>query len=252
MNGRLSCEKGRAVSEVVGFAVVFGIVVLSIALVYTFGVGALSEVQRGEAFDNAGRAFDILADNMEDIHRNGAPGRSTELEFEGGELATTGRTVLTVNTNQTRSKSFAASPISYTRGDEGLHYATGAVIRTNRDSAAMLNDPPFRFSNASTKRMVISFIETKPVGNTSSIAGGTVRVEGRSGGTKIEVNETKSLKVNVSVTSPRHEAWHRYFDRQKLKPQFCDTDATNNTVVCGYEVDELYVRRTLIRVRLTQ
>lgn len=244
-----SLDRERAVSELVGFAVVFGVVVLSISLVYTFGVGALTEVQSGEAVDNAGRAFDILADNMADIHRNRAPGRSTELEFESGELTTTGRVTMTVNTTTTPSKSFAATPMSYTRGEEGLHYATGAVIRTNRDSAAMVNDPPFRFSD---ERVVISFVETKPVGNTTSIGGGTVRVEGRWGGTNVEVIETNGVNFTVSVTSPHHETWRRYFERQELRPESCDTDAANNTVVCRYKTDELFVRRTLVRVRLTQ
>jgi len=248
-DGNGSLDRERAVSELVGFAVVFGVVILSISLVYTFGIGALTEVQGGEAVDNAGRAFDIVADNMADIHRNGAPGRSTELEFESGELTTTGRVTVTVDSNKTASQSFAATPISYTRGEEGLHYATGAVLRTNRDSAAMVNDPPFRFSD---ERAVISFVETKPVGNTTSIGGGTVRVEGRWGGTNVAVNDTRGGEFNVSVTSPRHEAWRRYFESREPQPQLCSTDAANDTVVCQYETDELFVRRTLVRVRLTQ
>lgn len=248
-DGNGSFDRERAVSELVGFAVVFGVVVLSISLVYTFGISALTELQSGEAVDNAGRAFDILADNMDDVHRNGAPGRSTELEFESGELATTGRVTMTVNTTTTPSMSFAATPISYTRGEDGLHYATGAVLRTNRDSAAMVNDPPFRFSD---ERVVISFVETKPVGDTTSIGGGTVRVEGRWRGTNVEVNDTGGVEFNVSVTSPRHEAWRRYFESREPQPQLCATDAANDTVVCQYETKQLFVRRTLVHVRLTQ
>lgn len=241
----------RGVSDVVGFAVLFGIVVLSIALVYTFGVGALTDVQSGEAVDNAGRAFDILADNMADIHHNGAPGRSTELEFESGELTTTGRITVSV-TNDTRNltESFAATPITYTRGEDSLRYATGAVIRRHRDSAAMVNEPPFRFSE---RRVVISFIETKQVGTTTSIAGGTVRVESRSRGTNVVAiaNDTDGVVFTVSVTSPHHQAWRRYFKRQDPEPT-CFTDGANETVMCSYETEQLFVRRTLVHVRLTQ
>lgn len=242
--------RDRAVSDLVGFAVIFGIVVLSISLVYTFGIGALTEVQSAEAVENAGRGFDILADNMADIHRNGAPGRSTELEFESGELTTTGRVILTV-TNDTANltESFATTPIQYRRGAAGLHYATGAVVRTNRDSAAMVNSPPFRFSQ---NRVVISFIETKQVGNTTSIGGGTVRIGARFGGTTVTAIETGGVTFNVSVTSPRYEAWQRYFEGREPGPDFCVADDANTTVVCRYETQQLYVRRTLVRVRLTQ
>lgn len=238
--------RGRGVSDLIGFATVFGVVVVSVALVYTFGVGALGDVQRTEAVDNAERGFDILADNMADVHRNGAPGRSTELEFEGGELATTGQVTLTVkNGSGGLLASLVATPVSYTDGDEGFHYTGGAVVRTNRDAAVVVHEPPFRFG---PERTVLSFVETKPAGDTVSVGGGSVRVSGRLVGSSVAAAETNEGPYEVNVTSPRYGAWRRYLEGEGLS---CVVHAAENKVSCEDDADEIYVRRTIVRVRLT-
>lgn len=237
----------RAVSDLVGFAVVFGIVVLSISLVYTFGLGALTEVQDDEAFDNAERAFDIIADNMADIHRNGAPGRSTEVDFGGGDLALTGQTTLIVNDSQRRLNRVQITPIRYRSGDRALFYAAGAVVRTDRDRARIVKEPPFRFSES---RTVISAVKTKSAGDTDSISGGAARIRSRDEGSfVVGVNTSGDVTFNISVTSPRFRTWQRYFEREGLN--CLDVDAANNTVVCQFTTDELYVRVTRIEVSLS-
>lgn len=248
--GERSERSERGVSDLIGFATVFGVVVISVALVYTFGVGALADVQRAEATDNAERAFDIVAENMADIHRDGAPGRSTELDFEGGELATTGQVTVTVkkendNGTLTLLASMVATPIRYTDGEEGFYYAGGAVVRTNRDAAVLVRDPPFRFG---PDRTVVSLVETKADGDTTSIGGGSARVTGRRVGSSVAAIETGGVDFEINVTSPRYGAWQRYLESEGLS---CSVQAAENTVSCEYATDELYVRRTIVRVRLT-
>lgn len=239
--------RGRAVSDLMGFAVVFGIVVLSITLVYTFGLASLTELQRGAAMDNTERAFDILADNIADIHTNGAPGRSTELQLASGQLTVRGEVSMTV-TNETRNLHAVlfAVPIRYTSGETGYYYAGGAVIRTHRDAAVMVRDPPFRFSD---DRLVISFVETVGAGDTTSVGGGSVRVRARRVGVPaVRADHEGPITVNLTVRSPRHEAWTAYFRQQGCLS--VREDPSNATVVCRYRTDHLYVRRTPIRVTL--
>lgn len=237
--------RGRAVSDLMGFALVFGIVVLSITLVYTFGLASLTELQRGAAMDNTERAFDVLADNVADIHVNGAPGRSTELQLASGQLTIRGEVSITVSNESRNLRTVLfAIPVSYSSGETGYYYAGGAVIRTHRDAAVMVRDPPFRFSD---DRVLISFVETLAAGDTTSVAGGSVRV----GASKVDVPAIRAdhpgpITFNVSVTSPRYEAWTSYFRRQGCLS--VTTDHANETVVCRYRTDHLYVRQTPVRV----
>jgi len=55
----------RAVSDVVGYVLVFSLVSLTVGVVSVAGVGALQDARDVEQANNAERAFDVLGDNVE-------------------------------------------------------------------------------------------------------------------------------------------------------------------------------------------
>ncbi|MEA5386913.1 hypothetical protein VB779_07480 [Haloarculaceae archaeon H-GB11] len=76
----------RAVSEVVGFALVFSMIVAMVAIVTLGGMGQLQSARDFEQANNAERAFEVLADNLADVHQRGAPSRATEIDLEHAQL----------------------------------------------------------------------------------------------------------------------------------------------------------------------
>lgn len=240
---RRNTDRHQAVSDLIGFAVVFGIVVLSISLVYTFGLGALTDVQNDEAFDNAERAFDIIADNVGDVNNNGAPSRSTEVDFGQGDLSLTGEANLTVEYG-TGNATALVTPLRYRNDVQGLFYVSGAVVRTSRDSATMIREPPFRFG---AERTVVSLVQTKQAGDTASLGGGSARVTTRQKNPSQVAVETGGVSYEIIVTSPRFRAWQRYLEDEGLS---CTGDVTANQVTCSGTTETLYVRNTRINVRL--
>lgn len=242
----------RAVSDVFGFAVVFGIVLLAIALFYTFGTAALADLQHDHAMDNAERAFDIVADNMADVHQNDAPGRGTELQFASGELGLSGTTTIRI-TNATDTDPRVAvvatsTPLRYTSHETGLYYAAGAVIRTDRGRAGMVHEPPFTFG---ADRTVISLVETASAAGGGSVGGaGSAQVSARNEGSTIERIVDEPITVTVSVTSPRYRAWERYFASRPTDGSVT-VESSTNTVTYTFDTDGLFVRRTRISVGIT-
>lgn len=249
MTGDAPRDRERAVSDLVGFAGVFGIVIISIALVFTLGVGALEDVQRSEGVENVERAFDIVADNIADIHRNGAPARSTELDLEVGQLSLSGSVRMRINSSRTPNGSeVIVTPVAYTSDRNGFYYTSGAVIRTTRGASVMVREPPFRFSE---ERVVISFVDTTRSGGTTSISGSSFRLRARRGVVPIDpIRQTGGVTLNLTVTSPRYSAWQQYFERD-VGCSDVSVDPQNDTVVCRYTTESLYVRATGIEVSLT-
>lgn len=246
----------RGVSDLVGFAVIFGVVILSITLIYTVGLTALDDLQHDEAMNNAGRAFDIVAENLADIHQDGAPARSTELQFGGGQVSLTGQAKIELVARGTAGPGVnisSSTPITYHSRETAFYYVSGAVIRSDRGNSVMVLEPPFRFG---ADRTVISLVKTRAAGDTDSIGGqGTARlaakrqVIGSPARTGTVRNGTNDVTFNVSVTSPGYRAWGRYFEHEGLTRE--EVDAANNTVVYSHTTSELYVRKTTIEVRLT-
>lgn len=245
---------GRAVSDLIGFAVIFGIAVLSISLIYTFGIAALHDVQHSQAMNNVDRAFDIVAENMVDIHRNGAPARETELRFPGGQLAVTGQvSIELVGHNGTVPNATSVTPISYRKRQTGFFYVSGAVVRTDRNRSAIVREPPFRFGS---DRTVISFVSTRSRGDSVSIGGsGSFRLAARRDPpgsrtkTATVTNGTGPVNFSIRLTSPRFRAWERYFQREGLT--HVATDPANDTIVFRQTTETLYVRKTTIGVELS-
>lgn len=243
----------RGVSDLLGFAVVFGIVVLSISLLYTVGTATLTSIQHDHAVDNTERAFDILANNVEDISTNGAPGRDSELQLASGQLALSGTTTVTITNTTVVSDGPVAitvrsTDLRYSRQERGIDYAAGAVIRTHRDQAVLAAEPNFRFDRT---RTLVSLVEAIPAGDSRSVGGtGSILVSTRSEGSTIErIVSDHDTDVELTVTTPHPRAWERYFDGQPIGST--TLDAENQTVTYAFTTDELLVRRTAVRVRLT-
>lgn len=240
----------RAVSDALGFAVVFAIVVGSVALVYTFGIGALTDLQHAQQAENVERGFQTLADNVDDVHQEGAPARSTELALSGGQLSTTETVSFVVNVSG-NTTAVSVTPVRYRRGATTLHYVGGAVLRSDRRATVLQSSPPFRFDDEHT---VLSVVDTRPVEPAGESIGGegTVLVVTRRSGppsvTRLARNESDPVPFRFSVTSPRYRAWNRSLAAQNLT--FVSTDPANQTVTYRSETEALYVRTTTVEVEL--
>ncbi|SFR94488.1 hypothetical protein SAMN05216559_1537 [Halomicrobium zhouii] len=204
----------RAASEVLSFALVFGLVVASVAIVSVSGLGSLESARDAEQMNNAERAFDVLGDNMADIYERGAPSRATEVSLGESQLYTDENVSINVTV-----KDSAGNPTTVTRdirpivydGDREreLVYEAGAVFRVERQGALVLQEPPFVVEN---DRVMIPVVAAQS-SSVESTGGSTVLLRANNRGTDVVVSDSRgsvdSLYFNIS--SPRNELWRDYF-----------------------------------------
>ena len=57
----------RAVSDVLGYVLIFSLITSSVGVVYVAGYGSLDSLRNAERFNNAERAFDVLDSNLEEF-----------------------------------------------------------------------------------------------------------------------------------------------------------------------------------------
>lgn len=243
----------RGVSEVLGFVLVFALVTGTIGVVYATGITGLHDAQHAEKVNNVERAFDVLADGLEDIHRTGTPSRATEVKLAGGSLRTGEPVSFRIRAENSSDPMHNATfralvePIIYEDdGGSTLVYSGGAVIRSESAGGVMLSGPPW--VNRSD-RSVVPLVET--YGKSGGISGeGTVLIVGelatRSPGTPFEVEGGATAEVNVTVTSSRVEVWKRYFEEEGFKD--IDSHPDHNNVTYQFETDSIYVPKTGVDV----
>lgn len=244
--GRACHSRDRGVSDTVGFVLVFALVTATISVVFVGGFSALDAAQEAERDANVERAFDVLADNVDDIDRRGVPSRGTEIQLAGGTLQHGDGTRIEVNSTEwNESVVVSTRPIVYSGDDTEIVYEAGAVVRSDGDSSVMLSEP--NLVNGST--VILPIID---VGATGQSVGGerTVLVVADSSkrGTVDRTSDVSDL--TVSITSPRADAWERYFDRLAERGTVDSVERDDDEVSATFDgLDRGYVMRTEIDVR---
>lgn len=244
----------RAVSDVLGFIMVFSLVISSVALVSVFGLQALEDTRDNEEVNNAKRAFDVLRDNLEDIHRQGAPSRATEISLENSQLKVGDPVSINVTgVNQSGfgfSNTYTFEPIIFeSRTETDIVYSGGAVFLDPRSGGIMLQEPPILIGS---DRVVFPIIETESTGDVTSVGGATVRIRAENVGRQpLRGNFTSSAtqfkNFTVNITSPRSSLWRNYLEDQT--DMQCNEPKEDTTLcrISSIEGDSLFVTRTLMR-----
>lgn len=219
-----SAHDERAVSEVLGYAMIFALIVSSIGIVTVGGLGSLQDARTNEQLENAKRAFDVLHDNMADVHAEGAPSRATEVSLGDSEVYFGDNVTVTVETNNGEAKYPDIRPVVFRiDGDKRLVYEAGATIQEQRHGGIVLNDPPFtiRDDNLGAGQVHVPIVRTTAP-DVRSIGGTNVLIRGQST-TREVLNESvtagKRLESIAIGSTPRYEIWAQYFRSQ----EYCDT-----------------------------
>ncbi|QZX99603.1 DUF7289 family protein [Halobaculum rubrum] len=247
----------RAQSDALGFVLVFSLIVLTVGTVYAAGYPALEEFRTDEQLENMERAFDVLDDNLDDLAREGAPSRATEIKLNGGRLAVNGSTTITVNATTTDAVEGAnftvageSTPITYSQGDTTIVSAHGAVLRQDGEAAFMRSTPGWVIDDG---HALIPLVVTDRTGDRVAFAGSSTvlirgQVTGRGVADELASGAGDDVTVTVTVASPRADAWKRYFEAEGFTA--VDSDPDDGEVTYRFEVDSVLVQQTTVSVEL--
>lgn len=256
--------RDRGVSEVISFVMVFSLIAITVAVVYVGGVGNLEDARDAEQLRNAERAFDVLDDNVDDIVQGDAPNRGTEIKLSEAQLTFGSVTELNVTVENSTGHTFGPyranlRPIVYqSDGPTDIVYEAGAVVRSDRSGAIMLEDPPVSLDRDLT---LLQFVQTKIHEESSDSVGGqaTVLVRTTVDGRQVlgaRPDEAGGIHtVTFNVTTNRTAVWADVLEERIQAAGIgagggdpCQVHG--NTVECVFETERLYVSVTRINVEL--
>jgi hypothetical protein len=246
----------RGVSDVIGFTLIFGLVMATVAVVSLGGMDTLESIRDDEQMTNAVRAYDILADNVRDIHEEGAPSRATEIRvsdallYYGDPISINVSGVNTADTDENFTLEYQMHPIVYEQTNtDKLVFANGAVLRDNRQGGVVQEEPPFSLGS---NRTLIPILQTKG-GAVQSVADSTVRIRAVQTTRAVLVAKSHNPydEVWLNVTTPRQREWLLALDEQP--DTSCQVVTQTGTDVVACEIDEpdrLYVSLVKMEVDL--
>jgi hypothetical protein len=246
----------RALSDLIGFILTFTVIVAAVGLISTTGLTMLTELQQSEQSNNAERAFEVMAGNLQEIERGKAPRRSSEMNLHSGDISLQNDSEFTYEVDGTNFETTVAPrQIVYRSEDDIIVYENSAVFRSNEESdgQGVLQTAPVLTCN--DDRATVSIVRLDGIENVS-YGSGSIAIETVEQSSRIlyplnrtgNKSATDGDQLNITIDSPYSKAWETYFETSES-----DWEPTPgpSTFACE-DVDRIYIRETVIEVRFTR
>lgn len=240
-----------AVTEVVDYVTILGILVLSIGLIGVTGYPILKNAQNSNHITNTKQSFTVLAEYINNVVKGQAPSKSVELKLYGEGLSIIPASARNSTINITLYN--GSTNISY-QYDLGVIEAqfdtaiigyenTGTWINYSSGSTIMLSKPDIVISNYSV------YIPVTTVSGSASVVGsGLVHVVATEIGSSL-VSVPNITKISIIVNSSYTVGWQQRF----LKETNSWTIRVPGTLIMGQDFNQpvnVYIQRKIINVQI--
>jgi len=252
----------RAVSETVGFIIIFGIVITGIGLVTLYGYPVLLSQQAEANMRNMQKNMIVLQSDINSLTYKNVPYQETSLQVSGGTLMSidSDQTPQTFKINRGGAEYFSFQPgelrFISENNDAVISLENGAVHKSywSQEGSAMLSEPRWFFDRTSTKNTyVFSFINL----TSDSLAQtgiGTVQIKLVSTPPHEPIDikgESVTIEYHADPDNNYNVAWKNYFDRPDLfltedgssvpyhRKYLLDTTGNTELVIKEFEIEIL-------------
>jgi hypothetical protein len=172
----------RGLSDLIGFVLVFSIILLAVGSTLTLGQGNLSEVRDDEQSRNAARAMVLLSQQFDDIEAGSASVRTGRLNVDRGTLSVDDRTDIRIAVDGDSGatlldRTVPTRALTYELEGSTVAYESGAVVRRQAGSSRGVLRARPQFTCEDDRAYVSIVTITGDTG--TSLSGGTVSVTTR-------------------------------------------------------------------------
>ena len=243
----------RAVSEVVAYVIILGIVFTVFSLIFFNATSIFSAAGDTEKLENGQRGLEILQLNAEKIVFGEAPRRTVDFPLSGGTISVgeaESRVVLRVNGTEVRNGS--VSSVRYSLNNGLLVYENGAVISNSTGGSGMVSDPGWVVREDSVR---VHGVRTFGGGAKQSSGSATVKMEAAGSTFTETVSRGESENVSIEIISPNSPAWAQYADELEDRETVTNfTRPARNSVEINMNItsDQTFVyvgKQVRVRVR---
>ena len=212
---------GRAVSDLVGYVLMVGIILVGVGLTATVGVDHLESAQLSQNERGIERAMEVLEGNLDEIQTARAAVRTTTMSLDSGQfVVAAGSTPSTITVNVS---GVGDSPTTYDMGairydfDGGVvaYEGGGVFLRTRRGNAIPRAQPTI---TCTADRAVVSFVTIQGPAAGRSYSGATAKVVARENRSRLLFPTNRSgtgslatsTGVNVTIDSDYESGWEAF------------------------------------------
>ncbi len=195
-----------AVSEVIDFVTVLGILVLSIGIIGVAGYPLLKNAQEATQIENTKQSFIVLAENMNKVVLGQTPSQSVELKMYGGMLSVTGNSTINITAkNSTQNITLVYTTdmrsIESTVGNTVVAYeGTGVWAKYPNGNTLLVSKPLI------TNQSTVLVIPVVTILGTSSTGGSGISRVMASGSPGVTLHRNVH-NITIKITGDYTKSW---------------------------------------------
>lgn len=223
-------ENELAVSETVGFIIIFGIVMAGIGLVSLYGYPALMNQQSEANIRNMEKNLIILQSDVNTLAYKSVPYKEVAMQVSGGVLSIIKPSIsipfniAIINGSINDNIVFSSGEVQFKSDsdDVSILLQNGAVVKWQSGGSVMLSDPRWFIDTGTdgTKTMVITLIQVDSANSLANSGISNVQLSAEplrmfAGNTEYFIEYPKATdKYTIKITPPIDypKAWTNYFD----------------------------------------
>jgi len=212
----LTIESNRAVSEVIGYVIIFGIVMLAIGTIYAVGFPLLQSSKDATQFQSIEQGFLILQTDLFKVALDQAPVRTTKLgTAEGGSLRSDpdacNLTIEIIHSGTVDNHTIVMGNIEFNSRVGSVACENGAVV-VKYQSGSIMRSKPRMFNSTDQGDILFSLVKIND--SFSSRGGGIAQVTISNPRFNESVFNTPAVyqngKLRLKVDSVYSDAWERF------------------------------------------
>lgn len=234
-----------AVSEVVGFILIFGMVVLAAGIIYAFGYPVLQANMESSVFESSEQSFVVLQSHIKAVAFEQTPVRTMKLKLQSATLSHTNESFIRLNYGGNNT-TIPLGRIEYLQGRKKLVYECGGVFKSYPDGPNVLVSDPSVYSGTVAGDDVVSIGIVSLKGNYGSAAEGLVTLAMKHNSSTLIRDATPTTLI-LTVNSTVAPVWRDYLEEQGLSIiSSSDNEVVarknNTSILIGEHVVDVEVR----------
>jgi hypothetical protein len=212
-------DKDSGISEVLGFSLVLGVVIVALSIVFAHTYSIVSDTKETIKFESMGQGFRKIQNIVEYTAYNKNPVKSIRLLInEGGIYISPGNEIrVSVESNNTTVYTFNdnAGLVEYMYQDSKVAFENGGVWMKYQNQVSMISQPRIFIYKRTINNETVVFISLTLIQGSGSVSGrGFANLEIKYNSSETRIFNTSGY-VKMEIDSEYSEAWNRYFENMR-------------------------------------
>lgn len=216
-------EDENAVSDVIGFILIFAITIIALGLIMLFAQPVLDKSKDDISFSNMEQAFILLHSDINDIGSGKSTIKTRDINLINAQLAfNPNSTNITIKTESHDPITFNAGSIEYDINGLILSLENGALLSDYYNGSFITREPFIFTTNDLDGRVTIINLIKLDCSDFSIGGEGIVRIIEQKNFSESYISPQQQ-NISIKIESPYADGWAHYFEKQGFSTSIQDS-----------------------------